>query len=280
MRLRAWLGYVSLVVIACSLVVLEGREPRMAPSVSPGAPSEQPAAAPTAETGTTLYRFAIIQAAPGRLIDLIDLHRKRVPVTLAGGDEAPFIVRHSQGDHWDLVVIWPTGSFVDFYSAERVRKREAAGSASGVSDAEFNALFRSMVAWTEDVYLAGPPVADFRAFVKDAGLAHFEMLMALAGKREALVDERKRENAYNRGRGRPTTMIFVREQGAAWDVITLDVFRNWRHFAEQETIAPEVNDGAARKAGFANADAIGPFMRTLIATHRDTLGPVIAIAAR
>jgi len=48
-----------------------------------------------------LYRFVLIQAAPGRLLDLIDLYKKRIPVMAAGGDEVPYIVRHSQGDRWD-----------------------------------------------------------------------------------------------------------------------------------------------------------------------------------
>lgn len=55
-------------------------------------------------------------------------------------------------------------------------------------------------------------------------------------------------------------------------MITLDGFRNWRHYAESEMIPPEVNDAAAKKAGFANMDAVGPYLRSLIALHRDTLG--------
>lgn len=83
------------------------------------------------------------------------------------------------------------------------------------------------------------------------------------------------ENAFNRGRGRGETLIFVRETGAAWDVVTLAAYRNWRQYAESELIPPEVSNAAARKAGFASADAVGPYMRTLISTHRDTLGPPI-----
>jgi hypothetical protein len=228
------------------------------------------------DTGSYLYRFVIIQAAPGRLLDLIDLYKARLPVIAAGGDELPFIARHSQGDFWDLCLIYPSGSFTEYYSRERVAKREAAASASGVPNAEFARTFYEMIAWHEDLYAAGPPLEVFRSHVKDAGLAHFEMLLALPGKRDALVKERQAENVYNRERGRPHTLIFVHDQGAAWDVVTLDVFRDWRHFAEQETIPADVSLAAAKKAGFASPDAIGPYMRTLIATHRDTLGPIIA----
>ena len=85
------------------------------------------------------------------------------------------------------------------------------------------------------------------------------------------------QQASERERGRGETLIFVHEQGAPWDVITLGVYRNWRQYAESETIAVEVSDAAARKAGFANADAVGPFMRSLISTHRDTLGPPVRL---
>ena len=89
--------------------------------------------APVAQdTGDYLYRFVIIQAAPGKLLDLIELYRSRMPVIAAGGDELPFVVRHSQGDHWDLCVIYPSGSFTEYYGRERVAKRQAAADASGL----------------------------------------------------------------------------------------------------------------------------------------------------
>jgi hypothetical protein len=219
-----------------------------------------------------LYRFVLIQAAPGRLLDLIDLYRRRQPVIAAGGDELPFIVRHSQGDRWDLVVIYPSRSFTDYYGADRVRKRNAAADASGVSNEQFAAKFYDLVAWHEDVYVEGPPLQVFRDYVKDLGLVHFEMFQALAGKRGALIEERRMENAFNRARSRPDALIFTHEQGAAWDVITMDGYRNWRHYAELETIPQATSDAAARKAGFESADAVGPYMRALIALHHDTIG--------
>jgi hypothetical protein len=112
------------------------------------------------------------------------------------------------------------------------------------------------------------------------GLAHFEMLLALAGKRDELIKERQMENVFNRERGRGGTLIFVHDQGAAWDVITLGVYRDWRHYAESETIPAEVSAAAAKKAGFASPDAVGPYMRTLISTHRDTLGPILPMGPR
>lgn len=229
----------------------------------------QPAPAPE------LYRFVLIQAAPGKLLELIDLYRKRLPVIAAGGDEAPYIVRHSQGDRWDLCVIYPSGSFTSYYSADRLRRRDAAAAASGVTAEQFAKQFYDLVSWHEDVYVEGPPLPVFRDYVKDLGLLHLEMFQALAGKRDVLIAERKMETAFNRARSRPEALLFTHEQGAAWDVITLDGFRNWRHYAESETIPPEMSEAAATKAGFANVDAIGPYLRSLIALHHDTLGTVV-----
>jgi len=232
------------------------------------------------DTGDYLYRFVIVQAAPGKLLDLIELYRSRMPVVAAGGDELPFVVRHSQGDHWDLCIIYPSGSFTEYYSKERVAKRQAAGDASGVPNPEFARRFYSMVAWHEDLYAAGPPLEVFREHVRGMGLAHFEMLLALAGKRDELIRERQMENVYNRERGRGGTLVFVHDQGAAWDVVTLGVYRDWRHYAEQETIPAEASAAAAKKAGFASPEAVGPYMRTLISTHRDTLGPILPMGLR
>jgi hypothetical protein len=233
------------------------------------------AAGPQTAPSPELYRFVLIQAAPGRLLDLIDLYRKRLPVIEAGGDEAPLIVRHAQGDRWDLLVIYPSGSFTTYYGAERMRQREAAAVASGISSAEFARKFYELVAWHEDVYVEGPPVSSLHDYMKDVGLVHLEMFQALAGKRDALIEERRMESAFNRARSRPEALLFTHEQGAAWDVITLDGFRNWRHYAESETIPQEVSDAAAKKAGFANADAVGPYLRSLIALHHDTLATVV-----
>jgi hypothetical protein len=214
----------------------------------------------------------MIQAAPGRSADLIALYRDNAPALAAAGDELPIVVRHSQGDRWDALAIQPMGSFADYYARERVAKRERT--------AAFAKRLDDLAAWREDEFVHGPPLADLRAFVKDAGLAHLEMLQALAGKRDELVREREMENAFNVARGRPATVIFTREHGAAWDVITLDVWRDWRQYGELQMIPADVSDAAARKAGFASADAVGVYMRTLISTHHDTLGPLVSLVVR
>ncbi len=229
----------------------------------------------TAAAPQTLYRLQMLQAAPGRLLELIDVVKKHAALATAGGEAAPVIMRHSQGDHWDLAVLWPMDDWATYYSQSRVAKREAAAKASGRALADVERELDPLVSWHEDLYMRGPSVEALRAHVKDMGLLHYEMMQALPGRREALIEERRMENAFNRNRGRGETLIFVREAGSDWDVVTLGVYRNWTQYAESDLISRETSDEAARKAGFTGADGVGPYMRTLISTHRDTLGPQV-----
>ena len=236
-----------------------------------------PAAAQSAAAAAPqpLYRLQMLQAAPGRLLELIDVVKKHSALAAAGGEETPVIMRHSQGDHWDLAVLWPMDDWAAYYSQARMAKRDTAARASGRTPVELERELDPLVSWHEDLYMRGPSVDALRAHVKDMGLLHYEMMQALAGKRDALIEERRMENAFNRNRGRGETLIFVREAGADWDVVTLGVYRNWTQYAESDLIPKEANDEAARKAGFTDAGGVGPFMRTLISTHRDTLGPQV-----
>lgn len=227
-----------------------------------------------------LYKFVMIQAAPGKLPDLLAAYRDRAPVMAVNGDEAPIVVRHSQGDRWDLLVIYPIGSFTTFYSAERMARRDAAGKASGVTNAAFQERLYQFIAWHEDVFVWGPPLAELRAYVQGKSVAHLEMLQAMAGQHDALTRQRHMESAFNVNRGRPRLLVFTHQEGAAWDVITLEAWSDWRQYGEAQMVAADVSEAAAKKAGFASADAVGVAMRSLINTHHDTLGTFITFAPK
>lgn len=225
-----------------------------------------------------LYKFVTIQAAPGKLPDLLAAYRDRAPVMARNGDEPPIAVRHAQGDRWDLLVIYPIGSFTEFYSRERLATRDAAGRASGVTNAEFQARLYQFIAWHEDVFVWGPPVAEVRAYVQGMSVAHVEMMQAMAGQHDALTRQRHMESAFNVNLGRPRMLVFTHQEGAAWDVITLAAWRDWRHYGEAQMVSPDVSEAAAKKAGFTSTDAVGVALRSVINTHHDTLGTFISLA--
>lgn len=211
-----------------------------------------------------LYNARFVQAAPGRLLELIDLYKKHVPVYAAAGDETPLIIRHTQGDKWDLMLLLPVGSYADYYRDDRAERRMKA-------EQPYAAKLKELIAWQEDLYVKGPPLADLKAALPQAGFFHVEIFIALPGKHAELYKEREMENAYQRALKRPGTFIFTRDQGAAWDLFTLGLYRDLKHYAESADILEKDQEAAAKTAGFQSAKDIGPYLRTLIQQHHDTL---------
>jgi hypothetical protein len=203
-----------------------------------GASAQDPSA--PSMRGETLHRMTLLRAAPGRLLDLVAAVKGR-----------GLVLRHSQGDQWDLMVLAPVASYADLAGAPPLADP-------------------ALVAWQEDELVRGPDVTRLDGFAA-GGLYHIEMFVALAGRRADLVREREMENAYLAALGRPRNAIFVRELGAAWDAFTIGSYRSWKHFAERDDIAPDRSAAAARAAGFDGDDRIGPYLRSLIQSHHDTL---------
>ncbi len=215
-----------------------------------------------AET-TYLYKAKLVQAAPGKLLEVIDLYKATLTGYKDAGDEPPLWMRHSQGDHWDLLVLLPLKSYADYYSLERVAKRKLQREALTRLD--------DLIAWQEDVFVYGPPLDELRGAFAAASFFHVEMFQSLAGKQAELFKEREMENAYLKMLKRPENFIFVRDQGAAWDLFTIGAYRDLKHFAESAGIPESEQEAAAKTAGFAAANRIGPYLRTLISSHHDTL---------
>src|SRR4030095_12294034 len=84
------------------------------------------AASPAGPSAGYLYRATPLQAAPGKLLEVVDLYKSGWPGIAGSGDEAPIAMRHSQGDRWDLLLLFPMGSFEDYYAPERIEKRRRA----------------------------------------------------------------------------------------------------------------------------------------------------------
>jgi hypothetical protein len=160
------------------------------------------------------------------------------------------------------------GSYSEYYQAERVAKRKQA-------ERGFAEKFKEDVAWQEDLFVYGPPLAELRAAFSHAAFFHLEIFQSLAGKQADLYQEREMENAYLRALKRPVNFIFTRDQGAAWDLFTLGLYRDIKHYAESADIAEKDQEAAAKAAGFASAKHIGPDLRALINKHHDTLAVAV-----
>ena len=250
----------ALVVIAC---------------VAASPASSEVTGPPASTKPVYLYKTTFVRAAPGKLLDLIALYKDRMVVIEKGGDVRPFWWRHTQGDQWDLMLLSPMGGYAEYFAKGRIAKRERAAEASGLSAEAFARKLDACSSWKEDVYVLGPPLEFVKKQFEGTGYYHLEIMVSLPGKQAELYEEREMENVYGQAGGRPYNMIFVRESGAPWDIYTLGCYRDLQHWAAPSPLSREEREAAAKKAGFTGADAIGPYMRTLIDFHRDTMGVAI-----
>src|SRR5262249_60567702 len=117
--------------------------------------------------------------------------------------------RHSEGARWALLLLFPMGSWAAYAAPERSARRAKARAAASAALARL----ADATAWTEDVYVVGPPLPAVRAALGGAGFFHIEMFEALPGKRAALVRQREMENDYSRRLNLPENLIFVRDAG-------------------------------------------------------------------
>jgi hypothetical protein len=222
-----------------------------------------------------LYKAMFVRAAPGRLLDLIALYKERMPVYDASGDLRPFWMRHSQGDQWDLMFLFPMESYSEYFKQERLAKRKQAAEKSGLPQDQFAKKFYELVSWHEEVFVEGPALEQVQKTFNGMGFFHVEIFISLPGKQADLYREREMENAYQKVLGRPENLIFTHDQGAAWDLFTIGSYRDLKQYAESADMPAEKQEQAARAAGFEGADKIGPYLRTLIQLHHDTLAVAV-----
>jgi hypothetical protein len=227
--------------------------------------------ASTAEAAT-LYRAMFVRAAPGRLLDVIALYKERMLVHETAGDEPPLWVRHSQGDHWDLMFLFPMESFTEFYSKERVARRASAAQELGLpAPAEFRQMVRERMSWHEEVFVDGPPMGDLRKAFEGAGLFPHRGVPG-ASRQAGRAQARARYGEHLSREDWPSQELHLHPRGGGGlGSLHHRGLSGSQHYAESSDVPREKLEAAARAAGFMGVDAIGAFLRTLISTHHDTL---------
>jgi len=219
--------------------------------------------------GDYLYRVETIRAAPGKLEALLDwvADAKEAHYFEDAGRRYPFIMRHSQGDQWDLLVIVPMKSWTDFHSPSNAKKRDAAAR-------KHETLLKAqegLIAFEEDNFAYGPSLETLEAAFAENGLFHIEMFSAAPGKDDALFEQRRMENAYLTATGQTANMIFRRAAGSDVDVVTIGFHESLKAFAADSPASAEEKEAAAKAAGFKDRADISFYLRSLISSHHDTL---------
>jgi hypothetical protein len=191
------------------------------------------------------YRVTTLRASPGKLETLID----KVKAYRTQTRGRVIIMRHSQGDQWDLLLLEPAGSkpahSEDFGELVDFQQELLAGSESSFGQLSANA--------------------------EKTSLYHIEMFHALAGKKAALVDQRVRENQYLEVTGQTTNAVFVSSFGSDVDVFTIGFHTDMHAFAKGPSVSDTAAEKAARDAGFKNRADLGFYLRSLLISHHDTL---------
>lgn len=213
------------------------------------------------------YKVTLLRANPGDLLELIDELKADRDAHAQFGINKPYLLRHSQGDHWDLMLIYPIDELGTYFSKEKSQTR----STSKTIEKTYGDPFHSLVSFQEESIVAGPSKAEFSKYFEEYGLFHIEIFTALAGKQEELLKQREMENVFYSHIAHRPNMIFTRVFGPSWDSFTIGVYTDLMDYADDGGVTFAQEDAAAKKAGFEGVNFIGSYLRSLFLEHHDTL---------
>jgi hypothetical protein len=216
-----------------------------------------------------LYQVKLVRAAPGKLLQVIELYKEDIAKYADYGIQKPYLMRHSQGDQWDLMFIFPIDG--DYFSAEAVKKTNK----SKTLGKRFGDPFFEKISSHQEAIFAGPAKSVFNKWFEEFGFYHVEIFTSLAGKQKELLKQREMENVYLTTLNRRPNFIFTKVAGPAWDIFTIGFYRDLKDMAVSGDLPDDVEDEAAKKAGFEGANTIGSYLRELILEHHDTLAGAI-----
>lgn len=219
--------------------------------------------------GDFLYKVTTVRAATGSLSDMLDSigELKATDYFADSGEPAPLVMRHSQGDQWDLLIITPMNSWETYYDHAAIeRRRGAAGSFEKTL-----ANRATLIAFSEDHFAYGPSFSTIQNAFKKNSFFHIEMFKAAAGKSAELLEQRRMENVYLAATGQTKNMIFRRAAGSDVDAFTIGFHQSLEAFAAPANVTDEEKDTTAKSAGFKELSDISFYLRSLISGHQDTL---------
>lgn len=219
----------QMVLIAAAGALLSAAAPSLAQSA--GAGSQE------------LYHVHLVKAAMGKLPDLLSAY---AAAPVPAGEQKPIVLRHREGDDWDLLVLTPFGKADHIVTA--------------TVSPDLQALYTKFRALSErhtDSFAAGPAWADAqKVFGSDAsGVYVVGIYRAANGHRDQMV-EALGKIATSGPAGRTLTLHHV--EGGPFDVIQITRYDTW-------------NDIDAQSAGQATPMAQSLDLRQHMAEHHDTI---------
>lgn len=198
------------------------------------------------------YLVTQLRAAPGNLPKLLDLIDETDWANMPGG--RPIVMRHSQGNHWDLMLLGQN----EKCDGKVCTTFEVAVDA--LVDFELQFTAQSETDWQQ-----------MTALNSDSGLYHIEMFQAGAGKHEALMRQRIIENDYIERIGGRANTIFTVGLGSDFDIFTIGFYESLVAYAKPDPATVDEKEAAAKAVGFKNRADVSFLLRELIVGHQDTL---------
>ncbi len=206
------------------------------------------------------YWVTQLRAAPGKFPALLELIKKTDWAAI--NSPQPLMMRHSQGNHWDVMLLGPHNIVCVDSCADTMKRLYS--DIDQITDSKVTFVATSETSWY-----------DLSKEAEGKGLYHIEMFNAAAGKHEALLRQRKIENKYLGFTGQVENIIFKVFFGTDVDIFTIGFHDSLSSFAAGGPESPEAGEKAAVEAGFKNRADISFHLRELIVSHHDTLaGPV------
>ncbi len=224
-----------------------------------------------------LYLVTTMRAAPGQLKALIhDLTElKGLGFYEDSRRTDPLIMRHSQGDQWDLMLLEPIKSYSAFFAKERMDAETETRRSWFRRGTLLPPDRTGRLAYRAELFAYGPSWEIVSAHIKDAKFFHIEMFDSAPDMAYKLVDQREMENKYLQATKRRGNLIFVGDMGTDVDVFTIGAYKNLQAFAARPDLPEGATLKAAKDAGFADDNSIGFYLRELISAHHDTLATLV-----
>jgi hypothetical protein len=204
---------------------------------------------PQAQPAAEIYHIHVVQAAAGKLPQLLNEYRNAPGPDPGEPQVSPIILRHREGGEWDLIVITPLGKQTTI-SAEPLPQAVQA----------YNQRIQPLTSWHGDTFVVGPSWATVqKALMPEANAPQTVYVVsdyrAIPGHRQQLRQVLDRNEQDTPGRA----VTFSHIEGAPWNFLTVTRYNSWTELG-----------GATQPQAGQQPDP-GLSIREHLAVHHDTI---------
>ena len=199
--------------------------------------------------GSYLYRTTLLQAAPGKLLEVVELYKAGWPGTTDERRRAADRDAAQPGRP-----LGPAAALSDGQLERVLRARPGRPAREGPRGGERRSLAKLAddVAWQEDVFVFGPPLEEVRGQLGRGRLLPRRDVRGPAGQaRPSLYRQREMENAYSKApriAAEPRSSCATRRRRGTSSRSA--AYRDLKHYAESADVPAAKQEEAARAAGF------------------------------